>query len=1244
MKRIIMAACIVSLAACGGDKDDVATDQKQEWEAAKASLVYSFPDDGQQQVPTSSPVVLRFSSPVVVTQAALMDLIELRDDEGELVDWDRAEEADGGQSWLLYPESNLDWSTDYQLSIAKIDLKKGDAEARQLSFSTRAAYEGPKSLVAEEEFRILRTLPNDMMLRPDSAPLDVLEFTTFRIQFSQPLERASVIYGNGSDATVQLTGPNGLVDAHVIVSGPYMTIDPKGDLQADAPHKITFTTGLASIYGDTMPGGSFGNPNDTIAQTIDFTPKATGPRASMVQDIAKTPGKPSELTGRQINEVPMASVLLGPDTATQASGIVTAELAFVPDFPDATPLRVKRGSLIEGATIDPVLIGGEVPAGFESGTVRMDFLSDATGYLLPNPYSDADDAPRQVRLWMDVAVSTATPQANGAVTQDLLHIELVGTSLVDPETKRMTINAVGVVEPNVLGSERATGLLSFYMEEVADQDNPPVVVDDNTPPVLQSWMPGHYSPEMPENEYGDVISWLQQPSAPIILNFSEALDPESLRQPGALTLTKDEVSVDFVHKLDGAAVVIQPESGFQYSTVESNPEYTIQLGSQITDLLGNNFVPEILTFKLPGKVTKREVPQNNGNYAEQDVQINSPMLLSAYPGYPCVTDPADRDLAGGFVGRCAGGPGDWPNEDYPLVAYQQDDNLPLMALPANRPIILQFTKEIDAASVKLGGSFDVTRVNELGEPIDEDGNVTINPQPITGDLTVEGQKITFVPNDPWVAGQYYKYVLGSNNNQDPASTGGNDFPFIGSADAVCDGSESICCVDGHPLRTQPLGITLRTPIVPNDVDGTFKVVADYMIKNEYFISDGGGPDLAIFFKGEDPSRNILQTMRSAPDVDVNGNMIHDVDAVSGKLETLAGINPPYYNTEAINRVAPPLPDGSKVGARYPLEEALPSLDDLNSDPLYDPAGLQGLPNSAKILSMNTRGSDLPWMADGADLGNDDPMMMRSVNYALLYSVDGANVGCGYDDVYHPVTDEPGYDFNNDFLNIMDYLKNSQFTKSEPTACPEKKFTYIKTGLAAVVTDEYVPGQGLRVEIYPSQSISSSFVTYARGPSTGQSTLALPSGEQIMRMRYAKDEPSCVDSPSQPCRRTSPITGWIKEGEDGWPMLTAEVDLYIDAPYIGALMNTGLVSLRHNLRSYQATMSLSGPIAFLDDGRMVIKQRNNNPIDIDVKLYFSPEEPNLFMPAVGTAAGQIPYRIPENGIFLQLVSEPNKALN
>lgn len=153
--------------------------------------------------------------------------------------------------------------------------------------------------------------------------------------------------------------------------------------------------------------------------------------------------------------------------------------------------------------------------------------------------------------------------------------------------------------------------------------------------------------------------------------------------------------------------------------------------------------------------------------------------------------------------------------------------------------------------------------------------------------------------------------------------------------------------------------------------------------------------------------------------------------------------------------------------------------------------------------------------------------------------------------------------------------------------------------------------------------------------------AVPSGEQIMRMRYAKDDPACVGTPSDPCRRTQPITGWIKKGDDGKPVLMAEVDLYIDAPFIGAALNNQeLVRQRHNLRSYQVTMSLTGPVSFLDDGRMVVQQRNENPIDIDLKLYTANFDSGLYL---GSAMGRVPYRIPQDGVFLQMISEPIKSV-
>ena len=147
----------------------------------------------------------------------------------------------------------------------------------------------------------------------------------------------------------------------------------------------------------------------------------------------------------------------------------------------------------------------------------------------------------------------------------------------------------------------------------------------------------------------------------------------------------------------------------------------------------------------------------------------------------------------------------------------------------------------------------------------------------------------------------------------------------------------------------------------------------------------------------------------------------------------------------------------------------------------------------------------------------------------------------------------------------------------------------------------------------------------------------------MRMRYAKDDPHCDDdAQAAPCRRTQPITGWIKQGDDGKPILTAEVDLYIDAPFPDSVIGGPVLNgIRHNLRSYQVTMSLTGPVSFLDDGRMLVQQRNENPIDIDMKAYT--DSTSASATAKGSAVGRMPYSIPQDGIFLQMVSEPIKSI-
>src|SRR5690606_27192402 len=197
-----------------------------------------------------------------------------------------------------------------------------------IRFRTRGLHEGPKSLVAGNTFEVTRMIP-------DGENYPVMDFSSFRIQFSQPLDQSTVKYGDNSDATVQLIGPEGLVDAHVLVSGNYMTLVPKEELTPDMEYTLNLTTGVTSTYGETLPGGGFGNQGSGVAVSFKSTPQdttspTTGLRASMVQEIADD-GRISSLTGMPINLVPMASVLLGKDTATQASGALAAELAHIPN-------------------------------------------------------------------------------------------------------------------------------------------------------------------------------------------------------------------------------------------------------------------------------------------------------------------------------------------------------------------------------------------------------------------------------------------------------------------------------------------------------------------------------------------------------------------------------------------------------------------------------------------------------------------------------------------------------------------------------------------------------------------------------------------------------------------------------------------------------------------------------------------------------------------------------------------------
>jgi hypothetical protein len=773
MRKLIVLTGTAILAACGGSSSDEQTVSFDNWQ--ETEVVYSYPFDGQAEVSPNAPVVVRFSDPVEVDASNFT----LTGPDGP-VNF-TVESADQGRSAVLMPKAALAVKSEYALTLNNIRTDSGDAALPDgsVDFKTRAALEGKP--------RALRQLSDTFevaSVSPDGADLPFLDFSSVNLVMTQPLDRQTVVYGD----TVTLTQDGQTVPAQLRVDGRQISIDPEQVLEPGTEVTLDITNGVRNLYGDAF--GGF---------TRTFSPRDTKPRETLVQEAA--PADPvlgclddgvqtSPITGDPINCVPLIAKLLGDNTVSKQQGNVFAELGFAPNFPDKTPLRVPKGSLLKGDPLD-VRIGGEVPAGFDSGEVTVTFLGDANGYLLPNPYSDDPSAPKQLRLTMDVAFDTEVQRANGAFNQTLLQVELVGYAIADTAKGSLIVDAVGVVEPEVLGTETAYGVLSFHMESYPDQENAPAMAVDGTSPSLAAWQPGDHANK-------------QRPGDPIILNFSEPLDPTTVVEGDTLRVTGDGAPVDFEYYLDGISIVIQPQPPLQYNT-----DYQVQFTNGITDIAGNPAQGETLSFTLPTYI-------GSGHPA---------IATTTYPGFPCAVDKTTWDIANGDHGICRGGESD-------------DDHLPVMPMPAERAIEVQFSQVMLEESFQLGetcgtGTFRVEKVADPGQAPQQSGDNYVCQEAVPGELNYNARTVTFIPDQPWEEGATYRYVMLSENQ---------DFTT-----ANCTNGTAICTEDLGPFQTA----TLEAPT-----------------------DDMGGPDMELYFTGAPADNNVFQVLRNLPAYDVNADYVH----------------------------------------------------------------------------------------------------------------------------------------------------------------------------------------------------------------------------------------------------------------------------------------------------------------------------------------------------------------------------------
>lgn len=733
---IASAIAAASLVGCGGDSADVSFDTAT---FNARNLHYTYPLDNQEQVAPRAIVALQFSH----TVKASASNFAFTGPEGESVAF-TLESVAGGKGVVLTPVDALKPASAYKVVMNGVKVLGETTTFKDgaLNFTTRAALEGPLATQrTSDTFEV-------SSLFPDDGKFKSMDFSTFRVRTTQAIDVSSAVYGS----TVSLMSNGELVPAQLLVGRTAITVDPKDDMVPGQTYELVID-GVKNEAGDTIAAFT----HSTVPQ--DTTSPTTGERAVLVTNAPpadKDLGcldegvRLSALTGQPINCVPVIGTLLQDKTVSKQSGDVYAELAFAPSFPEVTPLRVKKGGILKGDALE-VFIGGEVPVGFDSGEVTVQIISDATGYLFPNPNAESDNAPKQLRLMMDVATSTSDARANGAFTQNLMHLELVGTGLI--EDGQLNTDAITVVEPRVLGVENSYGVLSFRMESYRDQENAPAQpVDSVNPfvPVLNgdngaelSWQPGNVADRM-------------EPGEPIVIHFNEALEPQSIIAGDTLQLTKGGTAEPFSWVLNGNALVITPDAPVEYGV-----QYVVTTTPDITDLAGNPLQmldslegDNSLDFTLPTYVIN-----------DPDDVRRGPFASTVYPGFPCASDAADQaTIDSGFQGACISSS---PESEQVVV-----DQMPIVDMPANRSIIVRFSQNMDASTITLGGTFLVEK-NNAG-----------SWEPVAGELNVATRKVTFTPEQPWEVGALYRYVMAGNG-------GGT----------ACAG---ICSADGLPFQSAPL--------------------------------------------------------------------------------------------------------------------------------------------------------------------------------------------------------------------------------------------------------------------------------------------------------------------------------------------------------------------------------------------------------------------------------------------------------
>ncbi|MEO6698238.1 MAG: Ig-like domain-containing protein [Paraperlucidibaca sp.] len=834
------------------------------------SLIYAYPAPGQTEIIPATPIALRFSHPVgsefnVSNLAARFTLCEesqvspqgLCAAAGRVALSAAFVPMSGAmvdrRGVILTPATLLKEKTQYRLSSNGLLLDTGAGgtagtlrnvavqaalPGQPLIFTTRAALEGPVNARSTNitAFDVEHITPNPSSFLLGDEGIGLLDFSTIRLQFTQPIDIKTLRYGSSAADTVRLTdGSGALVPATVLVSGNQLSIDPVADLDSTQRYTLRLSPVLKSLKGT-----AFGAQSAFAAFT--FTPLKTT-QSSSAKSLIPTSGL-SLLLGTPVNEVPVASPLLGQGARApkpQAQGQLIADLGLPANLPFAAsiaPLRVRKNSQLTAASL-VVKLDGVVPANLQTDTLTIKMISDANGFLLPNRYSLSPVAPSLVTLEMDIALSAKNKTSNGAFTQTLLHVPVSGLATFDQANETITIDAVGTIEMKILGTDNAIGVLALQL--VVDLKQNPVVdlvfADDGAAPLVSSWVPGNtvrlrdglmlkrINAMGAESSTIDTLmggtvpgGQLLRPGDPVIVNFDRVMDIDSFRAAGAsqpIRVLNNGAAVPFSWRLDGVSLVITPDVPFAHGQ-----NYSVLLAASIKSLGGQSLITPPLSFSMPSLAAGDATANPDGG---PDTR-RPPVVLGVYPGFPCGVMATTRNVAANIQGKCAGGKAS--DEDIPLPSIDSRRDI---SVTLSQTVIRTGINAVNAGSMcnDPNASFRVERINASGTCLES----------VAGKLGGTTRELRFTPDDPWKVGELYRYVLGSS----------------GLGTATCTAS-SICGTNNLPLQTQLISQAFANVSNPQH----------------------GGPPMEIVFKvSAVPAPGSVVNLRLLPNADVDANFRYE---------------------------------------------------------------------------------------------------------------------------------------------------------------------------------------------------------------------------------------------------------------------------------------------------------------------------------------------------------------------------------